>query len=211
MRYPIAPLGGLTCSAWPGILPPRSPGRGPPACHATNETPPYIYGSFSFVLSTAGAGRDHPKMARGSSHSTPLRLVPGLHGRRVRTMRRPHGRALGRAGDITRAGPTACTKTRRAELGMFNKAVAMRLLSPGLAPWWLMPFLAGQSELVFCADGMRVFFWAAGFGRGPVSENSEKRCVFSPPLLNKKWPISQVLKKRRNPNRVICKLVKPLA
>ncbi len=148
-------------------------------------------------MSTAGAGRDHPKMARDNSHPTPLRLVPGLHGSRVCTMRRPHGRALGRAGDVTRAGPTACTKTRRAELGMFNKAVAMRLLSPGLAPWWLMPFLAGQSELVFCADGMRVFFWAARFGRGPVSENNEKRCVFSPPLLNlkKKWPIYPILKK----------------
>ena len=146
----------------------------------------YTYGSFSFVLSTAGAGRDHPKMARDNSHTTCLRLVPGIHGSRVRTMRRPHGRALGRAGDITRAGPTACTKTRRAELGMFNKAVAMRLLTPGLAPWWLMPFLAGRSELAFCADRMRVFFWAARFGRGAVAENIEKHCVFSTSNLNLK-------------------------
>ena len=30
------------------------------------------------------------------------------------------------------------------------------------------------------------FFWAARFGRGPDSENSEKHCVFSHPNLNLK-------------------------
>ena len=138
----------------------------------------YIYGSFSFVLSTAGAGRDHPKMARDNSHPTCLRLVPGIHGSRVRTMRRPHGRALGRAGSITRAGPTACTKTRRAELGMFNKAVAMRLLTPGLAPWWLMPFLAGRSELAFCAGRMRVSSGRRDLAGGRLQKTS-KNTVFS--------------------------------
>ena len=138
----------------------------------------YIYGSFSFVLSTAGAGRDHPKMARYNSHPTPLRLVAGLHGSRVCTMRWPHGRALGRAGDVTRAGPTACTKTRRAELGMFNKAVAMRLLTPGLAPWWLMPFLAGRSELAFCADRMRVFL-GGEIWPGDRLQKTSKSVVFS--------------------------------
>ena len=146
--------------------------------YSNAEMHPNLYGSFSFVLSTAGAGREHPKMARGNSHSTPLRLVPGLHGRRVRTMRRPHGRALGRAGDVTRAGPTACTKTRRAELGMFNKAVAMRLLIPGLAPWWLMPSLAGRSELVFCADRMRVFSGRRDLARGRL-QKTLKNVVFS--------------------------------
>ena len=31
-----------------------------------------------------------------------------------------------------------------------------------------MSFLAGQSELVFRADEMQVFFWAMGFDRGRV-------------------------------------------
>ena len=68
-------------------------------------------------------------MARPNSKKTPGWLVPGVHGRRVCTMRRPHGWALGRAGDVTRAGPTACKKMRRAELGMFNKAVELRPLT----------------------------------------------------------------------------------
>ena len=85
---------------------------------------------------------------------------------------------MGRAGDVTRAGPTAGKKMRRAELGMFNKAVAMRLLSPGLAPWWLMPFLAGQSELVFCADGMRVFSGRRDLA-GSRFQKTAKNVVFS--------------------------------
>ena len=89
---------------------------------------------------------------------------------------------MGRAGDITRAGPTACTKTRRAELGMFNKAVAMGLLTPGLAPWWLMPFLAGRSELAFCADRMRVFSGRRDLAGGSVAENIEN-LVFSAHLI----------------------------
>ena len=42
------------------------------------------------------------------------------------------------------------------------------------------------------------FFWAARFGRGPDSENSEKHCVFSHPNLNSKRsrPFSPLLKKR---------------
>ena len=80
--------------------------------------------------------------------------------------------------DVTRAGPTACKKMRRAELGMINEAVALRLLTLGLAPWWLMPFLAGQSELVFCADGMRVFSGRRGLAGGRFQKTA-KNVAFS--------------------------------
>ena len=88
----------------------------------------YIYGSFSFLLYTAGGGRDDPGMARTNFKTT--RDGPGwLHlWRPGGQRRRPHGRALGRAGDITRAGPTAAKNMRRAQLGMFSKAELPRLL-----------------------------------------------------------------------------------
>ena len=67
---------------------------------------------------------------------------------------------------------------RRAELGMFNEAVALRLLTLGLAPWWLMPLLAGRSELAFRADGMRVFSGRRDLARGRL-QKTLKNVVFS--------------------------------